>query len=64
MVKADLVMKIQSPTGNVTLELISVTNEHFIYSSEYPIFFTLSAYDFDRLTGVDPRLISGEKGGI
>jgi hypothetical protein len=41
-----------------------VTNEHFIYSSEYPIFFTLSAYDFDRLTGVDPRLISGEKGGI
>lgn len=61
--EADLVMAIQSPTGNVTLELITVANEHFIYSSEYPIFFTLSAYDFDRLTGIDSRLISGERGG-
>ena len=61
-VEADLVMAIQSPTGHVTLELITVANEHFIYSSEYPLFFTLSAYDFDRLTRVDLRLISGEKG--
>ena len=62
-VEADLVMAIQSPTGDVTLELITVANEHFIHSSEYPIFFTLSAYDFDRLTGIDSRLISGERGG-
>ena len=61
-VEPDLVMAIQSLTGDVTLKLITVDNGHFIYSSEYPIFFTLSAYDFDRLTGVDSRLISGEKG--
>ena len=61
-VEPDLVMAIQSLTGDVTLKLITVGNEHFIYSSEYPLFFTLSAYDFDRLTGVDSRLISGEKG--
>mgnify|MGYP000105184428 CR=1 FL=1 len=62
-VEPDLVMAIQSLTGDVTLKLITVDNGHFIYSSEYPIFFTLSAYDFDRLTAVDPRLISGERGG-
>jgi hypothetical protein len=62
-VEPDLVMAIQSLTGDVTLKLITVDNGHFIYSSEYPIFFTLSAYDFDRLTRVDSRLISGEKGG-
>jgi len=62
-VEPDLVMAIQSLTGDVTLKLITVDNGHFIYSSECPIFFTLSAYDFDRLTRVDSRLISGEKGG-
>ena len=60
-VEPDLVMAIQSLTGDVTLTLITVDNKHFISSSEYPIFFTLSAYDFDRLTRVDSRLISGEK---
>lgn len=59
--EADLVLKIQSLTGDVTLELVTLNDAHFILSSEYPLFFKLSAYDFDRLTGIDFRLISGEE---
>jgi hypothetical protein len=56
----DLVIRIQSLAGVVTLELVTLNGEHFIHSSEFPLFFTCSAYDFDRLTGIDARLISGE----
>jgi hypothetical protein len=45
----------------VTLELITLDGNHFIHSSEYPLFFELSAYDFDRLMGIDFRLVSGEE---
>ena len=60
--EADLVISIQSLSGEVTLELVTRHGEHFIHSSEFPLFFALSAYDFDRLTGIDARLISGENG--
>jgi hypothetical protein len=56
----DLIMTIESLAGEVTLELIIFENQHYIHSSEFPLFFKLSAYDFDRLTGVDSRLLSGE----
>jgi Domain of unknown function (DUF4340) len=59
-VEDDLVLTIQSLAGEVTLEVITRNGEHFIHSSEFPLFFNLSAFDFDRLTGVDARLISGE----
>ncbi len=59
--EADLVMNIESLTGEVTLQLVTLNDEHFIHSSEYPLFFKLSAYDFDRLAGIDFRLISGEE---
>jgi hypothetical protein len=59
--EADLVLRIQGLAGEVTLDLVSLNNEHFIHSSEYPLFFKLSAYDFDRLTGIDFRLVSGEE---
>lgn len=59
-VEADLVLKIQSLAGDVTLELLTLNDNHFIHSSEYPLFFKLSAYDFDRLMGIDFRLVSGE----
>jgi Domain of unknown function (DUF4340) len=60
-VEPDLVLEVQSLAGQVTLELFRQDNKYFIHSSEYPLFFTLSAYDFDRLTSIDFRLISGEK---
>lgn len=59
--EADLILKIQGLTGEVTLELITLKDQYFIHSSEYPLFFRLSAYDFDRLTKIDMRLISGEE---
>jgi hypothetical protein len=59
-VEADLVLKIRSLAGEATLELLTLNGENFIHSTEYPLFFKLSAYDFDRLTGIDFQLISGE----
>ncbi len=59
--EANLVLEIQSLAGEVTLQLITLNDSHFIHSSEYPLFFKLSAYDYDRLTGIDFRLISGEE---
>ncbi len=59
--EADLVLNVESLAGEMTLELITLGNQHFIHSSEYPLFFTLSAYDFDRLMGIDFRLVSGEE---
>jgi hypothetical protein len=58
--EAELVLQVESLGGTVSLELFEMGEQHFIYSSEYPLFFTVSAYDYERLTGIDFRLISGE----
>jgi len=61
--EAELVLKVQSLAGEVQLELITLGNEHFIHSTEFPLFFKLSALDHDRLAGIDARRISGEAKG-
>ena len=58
--EADLILQVRGLAGETTLELFTLEQEHFILSSEYELFFGLSAYDFDRLTNIDFRLISGE----
>ena len=58
--EADLLLSVESLAGKVTLELFSQGDKYFIHSSEYPVFFTISAYDYDRLMTIDARLISGE----
>jgi hypothetical protein len=58
--EADLVLQVRSLAGTTTLEFFTVQDEHFVSSSEHTLFFKLSAYDFDRLTSIDFRLISGE----
>ncbi|CAA0116417.1 Uncharacterised protein [Halioglobus japonicus] len=58
--EADLVLNIQSLAGDVTLKLVSLDGNHYIYSSEFPLFFKCSNYDFNQLTGIDARLVSGE----
>ena len=58
--EADLVLNVESLAGEATLELFHREDRHYIHSSEYPLFFTLGAWDYDRLTGIDFRLISGE----
>jgi len=60
--EAELVLKIQSLSGETTLELFSIEGEQFIYSSEYALFFRLSAYDYHRLTSIDARLLEQSAG--
>ena len=58
--EADLGFTIESLAGTVTFELFSTEGQHFIHSSEFAQFFKISTYDFERLAGIDFRLISGE----
>jgi hypothetical protein len=58
--EADLVMTVQSLAGDVTLEIVTRSGEHFIHSSEFPLFFTCAA-DCEQLTGVDAGRVSGER---
>jgi uncharacterized protein DUF4340 len=58
--EADLIIDIQSLAGDVTLKLVSLAGNHYIHSSEFPLFFKCSTYDFNQLTNIDARLISGE----
>ncbi|MEZ5502158.1 MAG: DUF4340 domain-containing protein [Halioglobus sp.] len=59
--EADLVLRVQSLAGEVTLQLVSQGDKHYIHSSEFPLFFKLGASDFERLTGIDARRIAGEQ---
>lgn len=56
----ELVLSVNSLAGDVTLELFTLGDTHFVHSSEYPLFFTLDDYNYDHLTNIDFRLISGE----
>jgi len=56
----DLILRIQSLTGDKTLELSSLGGQHFIHSSEYTPFFRLRSSDFEHLTGIDIGLVSQE----
>jgi len=58
--EADLALKVQSLAGEVQLELITLNDAHFIHSSEFALFFKLSALDYDRLMGIDAGRVSGE----
>jgi hypothetical protein len=60
--EAKLVLKVQSLAGETTLEIFNIEGEPFIYSSEYRLFFRLSDYDYDRLTGIDARLLEEVSG--
>ncbi len=55
----DLILDIESLAGDIRLQLFSLEGQHYIRSSEYPFYFQLSAFDFDRLTGIDFVLMSG-----
>ena len=57
-IDAELVLDIESLSGEIELQLFQLAAKYYIRSSEYPYFFTLSAFDFDRLNGIDFVLIS------
>lgn len=58
LVEAQMLLDIESMTGDISLGFFTLDAEHFVSSSEYPFFFTLSAFDFDRFTGIDFALLS------
>ncbi len=58
LVEAQLLLEIESMTGDINLGFFTLDAEHFVSSSEYPFFFKLSAFDFDRFTGIDFALLS------
>ena len=62
-IEATLVLDIDSLAGAVQLQLCRLGSKYFIRSSEYPLIFTLSAWDYDRLTTVDVLRISGKHTG-
>ena len=43
----------------IALEFFSLDAGRYILSSEYPVFFKLAAYDYDRVLGFDPALLAG-----
>jgi hypothetical protein len=51
--EADLLLDIDSLSAKISLALYHQDGRHFIRSSEYPVFFRLNAYDYDRLIGID-----------
>lgn len=50
---------IETSTGNTTVSLFRVGQQRFVHSSKFEHFFTLSAYDFDRLTGIFAPALNG-----
>lgn len=57
--EADLDFSVQSLAGEVQLEFFKLDDAYFVRSSKHPYFFGSTAYDFDRLAGIDFGLISG-----
>jgi hypothetical protein len=58
--KPELILEIETQDATQQLEFFTREQEHFVYSSRYPLFFTISDYDFDRITGIDPDLMRAE----
>ena len=58
--EAELELTVTSLAGEVTLSLYALADKRYILSSEYPLFFAVSQYDYKRLSDIDLGLISGE----
>lgn len=57
--EAELILQVKGLAAQTELQLYKLDQGHFISSSEYPQLFRISAYDFDKLTGIDSFLLSG-----
>ncbi len=57
--EATLILHLESLGGTTSLEFYALGERRYVISSEYDEAFTLSAYSFDQLTGIDGPLLSG-----
>ncbi|MFT6288997.1 MAG: hypothetical protein ACJA09_003763 [Alcanivorax sp.] len=55
-----LILEIEADGATQQLEFFTDGQRHFVYSSKYPLFFTISDYDFDRIIGIDADLLRAE----
>lgn len=56
---AETSFDIETSAGNTEVSLFRIGQQRFIRSSKFEYFFTLSAYDFDRLTGIFAPALNG-----
>ena len=56
----ELILEIEADGATQKLEFFTHGQDRFVYSSKYPLFFTISDYDFDRITGIDAGLLRAE----
>ena len=54
-----LTLTLAAGRQQIVLDFFSLDAGRYILSSEYPVFFELAAYDYDRILGVDPALLRG-----
>lgn len=57
--EAELILEVKGLARSARLALFRIGDMHYASSSEYPYLFRISAYDFDKLTGIDSFLLSG-----
>ena len=53
-----LALDVTTASGTERLEYFSLDGGRFVYSRKFPLFFSLSDYDYDRITGIDARVLA------
>ena len=53
-----LALDIMTASGTERLEYFSLDDGRFVYSRKFPLFFSLSDYDYDRITGIDASVLA------
>ena len=53
----EMILEIDGLTGTRRLELFRLDGGHYIYSSEFSLFFRLSQFEYQRLSSLDARLL-------
>lgn len=52
-------LSIETADKEIEFELFTVGEQHYIHCSDHAMFFTMSAYDFDRFTSLDTQRLNG-----
>jgi hypothetical protein len=55
----DLTLQLAVAQRQIKLEFFSLGDGRYVLSNEYPVFFSLAAYDYERILGLDPLLLLG-----
>ncbi len=53
-------LAVETLAGDTRFELFTLGERHYIHCSDYPLFFTLSNYDFNRFATLNAHLLRGD----